>query len=126
MKIKKIYRKRRQFEINPLVQIAALRKEHAVLVEKQQELEAAYRRFAIDECDMEEEHVLAKIKQARSAPQKNKRLQAIHKAHAAVTSNQSAITEAESAVAALGGADKATLMAQALQEKVCLPKRSNH
>ena len=66
------------------MQIATLRNEHAVLVTTQQELEAAYRRFAIDECDMEEEHVVSKIKQARSAPQKNKRLQAIHEAHAAV------------------------------------------
>ena len=66
------------------MQIAALRKEHAALATKRQELEAEYRRFAIDECDMEEEHVVSKIKQARSAPQKNKRLQAIHEAHAAV------------------------------------------
>ena len=90
------------------MQIATLRNEHAVLVTTQQELEAAYRRFAIDECGMEEEHVVAKIEQARSAPQKNKRLQDIHEAHAAVASMEAAIKEAESAVAALGSADTAT------------------
>ena len=99
------------------MQIAALRKEHAVLSTKQQELEAAYRRFAIDERGMEEEHVVAKIERARSVPQKNRRLQAIHEAHVAVASNEVAIKEAESAVAALVNADKAT--AQQLQEKVC-------
>ena len=99
------------------MQIAALRKEHAVLVTKQQELEASYRRFAIDECDMEEENVGVKIEQARAAPQKNKRLQAIHEAHAAVVSKEAAIEEAERAVAALINADKAT--AQQLQEEVC-------
>ena len=102
------------------MQIAALRKEHAVLVTKQQELEASYRRFAIDECDMEEENVEVKIEQARAAPQKNKRLQAIHEAHAAVVSNEAAINEAESAVAALGGADTAAPAVQQLQEKVCV------
>ena len=81
------------------MQIAALRKEHAVLVTKQQELEAAYRRVAIDDFGMEEEYAVAKIEQARSAPQKNKRLQAIHEAHVAVLSKESAIKEAESAVA---------------------------
>ena len=90
------------------MQIAALRKEHAVLITKRQELEAGYRRFAID-----------KIEQARSAPQKSKRLQAIHEAHAAVVSNEAAIKEAESAVAALGGADKVTATVQQLQDKVC-------
>ena len=92
----------------PLMQIAALRKEHAVLATKRQELEAAVRRYAI-----------ANIKQARSAPQKNKRLQAIHEAHAAVVSKEAAIKEAESAVAALGGADTATATGQQLQYKVC-------
>ena len=104
------------------MQIAALRKEHAVLVTKRQELETAYRRFAIDECDMEEEHVDTKIEQARSAPQKIKRLQAIHEAHAAVVSKEAAIKEAESAVAALVSADTATPTVQQLQEKVCVPK----
>ena len=102
------------------MQITTLRKEHAVLVTKQQELEAAYRRFTIDECGMEEEHVVAKIEQARSAPQKSKRLQAIHEAHAAVVSKEAAIKEAESAVAALGSADTAPAMAQQQQEKVCV------
>ena len=82
------------------MQIVALRKEHVVLVAKLQELETAYRRFSIDECGMEEEHIAAKIEQARSAPQKNKRLQAIHEAHVAAASTEAAIKEAEGAVAA--------------------------
>ena len=101
------------------MQIAALRKDHAVLVTKQQELEAAYRRVAIDDFGMEEEHVVAKIEQARSVPQKNRRLQAIHEAHVAVVSNESAIKEAESTVAALDSADKAAAMAQQRQKQVC-------
>ena len=92
-----------------MVQIAALRKERAVLATKRQEFEAAYRRFAIDECGIEEDHIVAKIEQARSAAQKSKRLQAIHEAHAAVVSKEAAIKEAESAVSALGGADRAFL-----------------
>ena len=84
-------------------------------------MEAAYRRFAIDECGVDEEHVVAKIKQARSAPQKSKRLQAIHEAHVAVVSKEVEIKEAESSVAALVNADKATATAQQLQEEVCLP-----
>ena len=106
------------------MQIVALRKEHVVLVAKLQELETAYRRFSIDECGMEEEHIAAKIEQARSAPQKSKRLQAIHEAHAAVVSKGAAIKEAESAVAALGDADTATPPAQQLQEKVCVCVRA--
>ena len=94
------------------MQIAALRKEHAALAIKRQELEAAYRRFAIDECG-------TKIKQARSAPQKSKRLQAIHEAHVAVVSKEAAIKETESVVAALVNADKVTPTVQQLQEKVC-------
>ena len=91
-----------------LMQIAALRKEHAVLATKRQELEAAYRRFAIDECGMEEANVITKMEQARSAPQKSKRLQAIHEAHVAVVSKEAAINEAESAVVTLGRADTVT------------------
>ena len=90
---------------HPLVQVAALREEHAALVAKRRELEAAYRRFAMAECGMEEEHIAAKIAQARAAPQKSKRLQAIHEAHAAVLSKEAAVKVAEGAAAALGGAD---------------------
>ena len=75
-----------------------MRKEHADLVAKQQELEASYRRFAIDEFGIEEGHVVIKIEQARSAPQKGKRLQAIHEARVAVTSKEAEIKEAESEV----------------------------
>ena len=101
------------------MQIAALRKEDVVLATKQQELEASYRRFAIDEFGIEEGHVVIKIEQARSAPQKGKRLQAIHEAHVAVVSKEAEINEAESAVAALGRADTVTATVQQLQEKVC-------
>ena len=59
----------------PLLQIAALPKEHAVLPTKRQELEAVDRRVAIDECGMDE-------------------------AHAAVVSKEAAMKEAESAAAA--------------------------
>ena len=46
--------------------------------------EEEYRRFAIDECDVDEETVTAKIKQAQLHPQKNRRLQRIHEAHKAL------------------------------------------
>ena len=55
-----------------------------ILEQTLHQCEEQYRRFAIDECDMDEENVAAKIKQARSAPQKNKRLQCIHEAHKAL------------------------------------------
>ena len=93
-----------------LLQIAALRAEHGDLITNQQELEADYRRFAM-ECDMEEEHIVAKIQQARSAPQKNKRLQAIHEAHAAAASKEAELKAAESALQAHASAHKPTLMA---------------
>ena len=59
-------------------------------------LEAEYIRFATEECDMQEELAVAKIKVARSAPQKNKRLKAIHEAHRAYMSKQAEIDEFES------------------------------
>ena len=59
-------------------------------------LEAEYIRFATEECDMQEELAVAKIKAARSTPQKNKRLNAIHEAHMALTSKQAEIDEFES------------------------------
>ena len=86
---------------------------------KQQDLENQYRRFAIDECDIEEEHIAAKIEQARWVPQKSKRLQAIYEAHVAVASKEAAIEEAESAVAALDSADKVTPMPRPMQQQVC-------
>ena len=52
------------------------------MLEKElQNAEDQYRHFAMKECDMDEESVYAKIMNARSAPQKNARLQRIHKAH---------------------------------------------
>ena len=67
---------------------------------KRQELEDAYVRVAMEECDMEEELALSKAKNARLTPQKNKRLNAIHEAHVAVVSVGTAITEAEGKLAA--------------------------
>ena len=55
-----------------------------ILEEKLHLLEEEYRRFAIEEWDVDEETVAAKIKQARLAPQKNRRLQRIHEAHKAL------------------------------------------
>ena len=55
-----------------------------ILEEKLQIAEEEYRRFAIDERDLDEEAVAAKINQARLAPQTNRRLQRIHKAHEAL------------------------------------------
>ena len=47
--------------------------------------EEEYRRFAIVECDVDEETAAAKIMQARLSPQKNKRLlQRIHEAYKAL------------------------------------------
>ena len=104
-----------------LTQIASMRQEHAALVTEQRKLEAAYRRFAIDECDMEEEHFVAKIEQARSGPQKNKRLQAIYQAHAAVVSKEAEIKAVERS-ALEGSVDtcEATPMAQQVREEVCV------
>ena len=59
-------------------------------------LEAEYIRFATEECDMQEERAVAKVKAARSTPQKNKRLHAIHEAHMALMSKQAQIEEFES------------------------------
>ena len=44
---------------------------------------------------MEEDFAKGKIAKARSAPQKNKRLQSIHEAHKAVLSKEAEIAEAE-------------------------------
>ena len=109
-----------------LVQIAVLREEHGDLITNQQELEADYRRFAM-ECDMEEERVLTKIQQARSAPQKNKRLQAIHEAHAAAASKEAELKAAESALQASTSVDTAKSMAKQLQQEVCVsPNLDKH
>ena len=44
---------------------------------------------------MKEEQVTAQIRKARSTPQTDERLQAIHEAHAAVLAKQDEIKEAE-------------------------------
>ena len=103
-----------------LVQIAAMREECGALIATQQELEADYRRFAIDEAGMEEEDVVTKIQQARSAPHKSKRLQAIHEAHAAAASKQAELKAAESALQASTSVDPANPMAKHIQQQVCV------
>ena len=110
-----------------MLQIAALRAEHAALITNQQELEADYRRFAVDDAGMEEEHVVIKIQQARSAPHKSKRLQAIHEAHAAAASKEAELKAAESALQASTSVDTAKAMAKQLQREVCVsPNLDNH
>ena len=100
------------------VQIAALREEYGALIANQQELEGDYRRFAIDEAGMEEEDVVTKIQQARSAPQKSTRLQAIHEAHAAAASKEADLRAAESALQASTSVDPAKPMAKQIQQQV--------
>ena len=78
------------------MQIATLHKDHSDLVAKEKRLEAEYRDSAIEKWGFDEERVLAKIRRARSSPQKNKQLQAIHEAHMAVLSKRDAIDEAKS------------------------------
>merc|ERR1712091_820243 len=51
--------------------ITTLRKELAVLETKCQSLEHDYRDFAFEECDMDDEAALAKIKQAHLSPSRN-------------------------------------------------------
>ena len=81
------------------IQIATLRQELQILVTKRNQLEDAYTVFATEEVGMDQESVAANIKKARSAPQKNKRLQAIHEAHKVVVSKEAAIEKAVDAVA---------------------------
>ena len=67
-----------------------------MLASERDKLEAEYIRFATEECDFAEEFAVAKVKAARSTPQKNKRLHAIHEAHMALMSKQAQIEEFES------------------------------
>ena len=80
--------------------LTTLREEHNTSVTKRNSLEDAYRVFATEECDMEEDVTKGKIAKARSAPQKNKRLQSIHEAHKAVLSKEAEIAEVEGELAA--------------------------
>ena len=50
--------------------------------------------FAYEECGIDEEEALAKIKNARLSPSKNKRLQQIHEAYQLVLQKQAEIGEA--------------------------------
>ena len=59
-------------------------------------LEAEYIRSVTEECGFAEEAAVAQINAARSTPQKNKRLHAIHEAHMALMSKQAQIEEFES------------------------------
>ena len=80
------------------IQTATLRQELKILVAKRNQLEDAYTVFATEEVGVDQESVVANIKKARSASQKNKRLQAIHEAHKAVVSKEAAIEKAVGAV----------------------------
>ena len=79
--------------------LTTLREERKALVTKRNALEDAYRVFVTEEFDIEEEVVDTKLDQARSSPQKNKRLQSIHEAHKAVLSKEAEIAEAEAKLA---------------------------
>ena len=83
-----------------LAHLTTLREEHKTLVTTRTELEDAYCVFAKEEFDVEEEVSKAKIAKARSAPQKNKRLQSIHEAHKAVLLKEAEIAQAEDELAA--------------------------
>ena len=83
-----------------LAHLTTLREEHKTLVTTRTALEDAYCVFATEECDMEEDFAKGKIAKARSAPQKNKRLQSIHEAHKAVLSKDAEIARAECELAA--------------------------
>ena len=84
-----------------LAHLTTLREEHKTLVTTRTALEDAYCVFAIEECDMEEDFAKGKIAKARSAPQKNKRLQSIHEAHKQVLLKEAEITEVEGELAAV-------------------------
>ena len=92
-------------------EIVILQADHALLAMRLNSLEAAYRDFAMKECGMEKEIVIAELKNARSAPQKNKHLKAIYDAHVAVMAKAAAIKKAGGTVAAAveaDGVDKVT------------------
>ena len=82
-----------------IMQIATLRKTHANLKAKRKQLEDDYRACAIAHCGFDEEHALANI--GNVIPKKNTQLQAIHKAHGAVLSNEVALKEAKTELMAL-------------------------
>ncbi len=77
------------------MQVTTLREEHAVLVQTRKALEDDYLRFVVEEVGIEKKVALAKIKQAREAPTKIKRLIPIHKAHKAVLEKETVIEVAE-------------------------------
>ena len=99
--------------------LATFREQHKALVTKRHALEDAYRVFATEECDMEEEDAQKKIAKARSAPQKNKRLQLIHEAHKAVLAKEAEITEVEGDLAA---AREAQLFNEVKQQEAKVPQ----
>ena len=67
---------------------------------------------------MDHENAVANIKKARSAPQKNKRLQAIHEAHVALLSKQAKIDEFESNLVVMREARPGRKVTMALQGNV--------
>merc|ERR1712096_301324 len=93
-KTEDVHAKQRENKIAKMAaRLTTLRKEREVLLAKRNALENGFRGCAVEECGMEEELVVAKITKARSAPQRTKRLQAIHEAHTAILSKEAAMKE---------------------------------
>ena len=67
-----------------------------MLASDRDKLEAEYIRSVTEEWDVPKEVAVANVNAARSTPQKNKRLHAIHEAHMALMSKQAQIEEFES------------------------------
>ena len=75
--------------------LSVLREELKLAVKKRGASENEYRTFATEECDLENDVIVAKIEKARSEPQHNVRLHAIHVAHQAVLAKEIDIKVAE-------------------------------
>jgi hypothetical protein len=75
------------------VQVDTLRDQLAILEKKLRNSQDQYRRFAMEECDLNKEQVDAKIKEAKSAPSTNARLLRIHNDWKAVCAKKEEIQE---------------------------------
>ena len=107
--------------------LTALRDEHNALATKRNTLEHAYRVSAIDECDMDEKDAQNKIAQARSTPQKNKRLQSIYKIHKQVLLKETEIAGVEGELAAARETQSSTKVTKECQDhsRCYLPPRAH-
>ena len=102
-----------------VVDLTTFREQHKALVTKRNALEDAYRVFATEEGDMKEEDAQKKIAKARSAPQKNKRLQLIHEAQKTVVAKEAEITEVEGDLATVR---KTQLFNEVKKQEAKVPK----